>query len=171
MNTFDIENFLRNLTTRPGVYVMLDEAGNVIYVGKAKNLKKRITTYFQRQLDSKTLNLVKNIRNIEVTVTRNEREALLLESNLIKEWMPKYNVIFKDDKSIIDPIQSHFLTAVSQGDTFQRLKSFSISKLCQKHMRSFTFSIDVQLCENCSHCCRFSCPTNPKFHSSISRTI
>ncbi len=99
MNSLDIENFLRNLTTRPGVYSMLDADGKVIYVGKAKNLKKRVTSYFQRSLDSKTLTLVKQIQSIEVTVTRNEREALLLESNLIKQWMPKYNVIFKDDKS------------------------------------------------------------------------
>jgi excinuclease ABC subunit C len=78
---------------------MLDAWGKVIYVGKAKNLKKRVTSYFQRQLDSKTLQLVKQIKSIQVTITRNEREALLLESNLIKELLPRYNVIFRDDKS------------------------------------------------------------------------
>lgn len=78
---------------------MLDSSGAVIYVGKAKNLKKRVSSYFHRQLDNKTLQLVKQIKSIQVTITRNEREALLLESNLIKEILPRYNVIFRDDKS------------------------------------------------------------------------
>jgi excinuclease ABC subunit C len=78
---------------------MLDEAGRVLYVGKAKNLKKRVTSYFQRQLDAKTLQLIKQVNSIEITITRNEREALLLESSLIKAQTPRYNVIFRDDKS------------------------------------------------------------------------
>lgn len=78
---------------------MLDSKGEVLYVGKAKNLKKRVNSYFQRQLDAKTLQLVAQIKSIEVTITRNEREALLLESSIIKSEMPRYNIIFRDDKS------------------------------------------------------------------------
>lgn len=78
---------------------MLDEKGKVLYVGKAKNLKKRVSSYFQRALDGKTQQLVSQIDSIQVTITRNEREALLLESNLIKAERPRYNIIFKDDKS------------------------------------------------------------------------
>lgn len=78
---------------------MLDGKGHVLYVGKAKNIKKRVTSYFKKQLDAKTLQLVKQIKSIQVTVTRNEREALLLESNIINAERPRYNIIFKDDKS------------------------------------------------------------------------
>ncbi len=78
---------------------MLNATGKIIYVGKAKNLQKRVSSYFHRSLDSKTLQMVKLIHAIEVTITRNEREALLLESSLIKASKPKYNIIFRDDKS------------------------------------------------------------------------
>lgn len=78
---------------------MVDKIGEIIYVGKAKNLKKRVSSYFHRQLDTKTQQMVRQIHSVQVTVTRNEREALLLESNLIKEYKPKYNVIFRDDKT------------------------------------------------------------------------
>ncbi len=93
---------------------MLDESGQVLYVGKAKNLKKRVTSYFKRQLDAKTLQLVKQVHSISVTVTRNEREALLLESNLIKAEKPRYNVLFRDDKS-------YPFLKISVQDLFPRL--------------------------------------------------
>ncbi|SCZ58977.1 excinuclease ABC subunit UvrC [Thiohalomonas denitrificans] len=98
--TFDIQGFLQTLTTRPGVYRMLDEDGRIIYVGKARNLKRRVSSYFQRRDDSpKTRSLVAQIRSIEVTVTHTEGEALLLENNLIKKHRPRYNVLLRDDKS------------------------------------------------------------------------
>ena len=97
---FDAEDYLKNLTTRPGVYRMLDGECVVLYVGKARNLRKRVASYFRRTgLGSKTRALVAQIAAIEVTVTHTEGEALLLENNLIKSLRPRYNVLLRDDKS------------------------------------------------------------------------
>lgn len=96
----DIKRFLANLTNHPGVYQMLDEKGEVLYVGKAKNLKKRVSSYFShRSQDQKTLSMVAHIKNIDITITHNEGEAVLLECNLIKKHRPRYNVLLRDDKS------------------------------------------------------------------------
>jgi excinuclease ABC subunit C len=96
----NIKIFLQHLTTHPGVYQMLGEDGVVLYVGKARNLKKRLSSYFSgRQLDIKTLALLKHVTDIQVTITHSEKEALLLECNLIKKYKPHYNVLFRDDKS------------------------------------------------------------------------
>ena len=97
---FDSRAFLKTLTTRPGVYRMLDDEGKVLYVGKAGNLKKRVSSYFRNTgLSAKTRVLVDQIIDVEVTVTHTEVEALLLESNLIKQLRPRYNVLLRDDKS------------------------------------------------------------------------
>ena len=92
--------FLATLTSSPGVYQMMDASGKTIYVGKAKNLKKRVSSYFSKKpKDTKTTLLVSLIHDVKVTITRSENEALLLENTLIKEKKPRYNVLLKDDKS------------------------------------------------------------------------
>ena len=97
---FDIKGFLKNLTQRPGIYKMLNDKGEIIYIGKAKNLKNRVSSYFRSQAVSpKTSALVAKIAAIEVTVTHTEGEALLLESQLIKRHKPRYNISLRDDKS------------------------------------------------------------------------
>ncbi|SMM99423.1 Excinuclease ABC subunit C [uncultured Candidatus Thioglobus sp.] len=91
---------LNNLTTQPGIYQMLDGQGMVIYVGKAKNLKKRVSNYFQKNhQDDKTRVLVANIKDFEVVITETETQALLLENELIKQHKPRYNILLKDAKS------------------------------------------------------------------------
>ncbi|OIN26174.1 excinuclease ABC subunit UvrC [Vibrio barjaei] len=97
---FDSTSFLKTVTNQPGVYRMYDAESVVIYVGKAKDLKKRLTSYFRKRVDSeKTRALVSNIAKIDVTVTHTETEALILEHNYIKQYLPKYNVLLRDDKS------------------------------------------------------------------------
>ena len=97
---FDARSFLKTVTSQPGVYRMYDADETVIYVGKAKDLKKRLSSYFRDNLASKkTEALVALIRQIDVTVTHTETEALLLEHNYIKLYQPRYNVLLRDDKS------------------------------------------------------------------------
>ena len=100
MAGFEAESFLASVTTRPGVYQMYDADGTVLYVGKAGNLKKRLTSYFRAGgLTARTLAMVARIADIQVTVTDSETDALLLEHNLIKQTKPTYNILLKDAKS------------------------------------------------------------------------
>ena len=93
-------DFIRNTPLAPGVYKYFDAQNTVIYVGKAKYLRKRLNSYFHKNLtDRKTRQLVAAIRRIEFTIVNNETDALLLERNQIREHRPKYNILLRDDKS------------------------------------------------------------------------
>ncbi|MGZ5051171.1 MAG: excinuclease ABC subunit UvrC [Methylobacter sp.] len=99
-NGFDVKAFLKTLTTRPGIYKMLNAQGEIIYIGKAKNLKNRVSSYFRNpSASSKQHRMVAKIAAIEVTVTHTEGEALLLECQQIKRHKPQYNICLRDDKS------------------------------------------------------------------------
>jgi excinuclease ABC subunit C len=112
---FDHKSFLQQVTRQPGVYQMYDAVGRILYVGKAKNLKNRVSSYFHKSgLSVKTQALVQRIRAIEVTVAASEAEALLLEQNLIKAQRPPYNILLRDDKS-------YPYIFLSQGEDYPRL--------------------------------------------------
>src|SRR5690606_38896532 len=97
---FDSARFLANTTQQPGIYQMFGGDGAILYVGKAKNLKARLASYFRKTgLSPKTQALVARIARVEVTVTASETEALILEQNLIKSNRPPYNILLRDDKS------------------------------------------------------------------------
>ncbi|MCP3127462.1 excinuclease ABC subunit UvrC [Shewanella sp. KJ2020] len=99
-SVFNAQSFLRTVSSSAGVYRMYDVKGDVIYVGKAKDLKKRLSSYFRKNLGNiKTQALVSHIHHIDVTLTHSETDALLLENDYIKQYMPKYNVLLRDDKS------------------------------------------------------------------------
>ncbi|AMN47046.1 excinuclease ABC subunit C [Steroidobacter denitrificans] len=100
MTTFDAKRFLANVSRRPGVYRMIGANGELLYVGKASNLKNRLSSYFVGKAQSaKTMAMIAQVVNVEVTATASETEALLLEYNLIKQHRPRYNVTLRDDKS------------------------------------------------------------------------
>lgn len=113
--SFDASRFLKTLTQRPGVYQMTGAEGRVLYVGKARNLRKRVASYFRDSgLSPKTRALVSRIEGVQVTVTDTEVEALILEQNLIKQYRPPYNVLLRDDKS-------YPYIFLSSGERFPRL--------------------------------------------------
>ncbi len=110
---FDPKAFVETLTRRPGVYRMVDCAGEVLYVGKARDLKRRVSSYFSRALTGRIQLMISQVAKVEVTVTNTEAEALILENQLIKSLKPRYNILLRDDKS--------YPSIYVSGDTFPRL--------------------------------------------------
>ena len=88
-----------DIPNSPGVYKFLNSDNKILYVGKSKNLKKRVKSYFQKEQNKKISNLVKETVNIDFIISESEHDALLLENNLIKENKPKYNILLRDDKT------------------------------------------------------------------------
>lgn len=121
-STFDSKHFLSTLSIKPGVYRMMNELDEVIYVGKARNLKNRVSSYFRATgLTTKTMAMVAKINSIEVTVTTSDTEALLLEQSLIKTLRPPYNIMLRDDKS-------YPYILLSDGDDYPRLSFYRGSR-------------------------------------------
>jgi excinuclease ABC subunit C len=117
----DLRNLVRRIPTSPGVYRMQDAQGRVLYVGKAKDLRRRVGSYFSRALNVRLQAMVAQVTQVEVTVTRTEGEALLLENNLIKTLQPRYNVLLRDDKS-------YPYIQLSTQDSFPRLAFYRGSR-------------------------------------------
>src|SRR2546425_5160127 len=116
---------VRELPNKPGVYLMRDQLGRVIYVGKARSLRKRVGQYFHpsraMRWDPKTRALIESIADFETFVVKSEPEALLLEGKLIKEYKPRYNAMFKDDKRFL-------MVKVNVSESYPRFKFARLKK-------------------------------------------
>jgi len=151
-----LEEKLRNLPISPGVYLHKDEAGKIIYVGKAKNLRNRVRSYFHtgRGHDRKTRELVKRISDLEFIVTDNEVEALVLESNLIKQHRPRYNVLLKDDKqyphlklTINEPFPRVMITRRVQRDGALYFGPFLPASLARRTIDLINRTFQLRTCD------------------------
>lgn len=131
---FDINKHLKELPKEPGVYLMKDESEKVIYVGKAVNLKNRVSQYFKssKNHSSKVVSMVKNIKSFEYIITDSELEALILECSLIKEYKPKYNVLLRDDKTY------PYIKITTNEDYPRILKTRKVSKDKCKYFGPYT---------------------------------
>jgi excinuclease ABC subunit C len=151
-----LEEKLENLPISPGVYLHKDEAGKIIYVGKAKNLRNRVRSYFQsgRGHDRKTRELVRRIRDLEFIITDNEVEALVLESNLIKQHKPRYNVLLKDDKqyphlklTINEPFPRVMITRRIQRDGALYFGPFLPASLARRTIDLINRTFQLRTCD------------------------
>ncbi|MFN3916589.1 MAG: excinuclease ABC subunit UvrC [Flavobacteriales bacterium] len=151
-----IKTQLKLLSVKPGVYQFIDKNNKIIYIGKAKNLKNRVGSYFskQRYENGKTAVLVSKITDIKTIVTNSEMEALLLENNLIKEYKPKYNIQLKDDKTYPwicikhEPFSRIFYTRNLEDESAEYFGPFHSVKLIKTMLELFHSSFGIR---NCSH--------------------
>ena len=151
-----LEEKLKNLPTAPGVYLHKDESGRIIYVGKAKNLRNRVRSYFQsgRGHDRKTRELVKRIFDLEFIVTDTEVEALVLESNLIKQHKPRYNILLKDDKqyphlklTVSEPFPRVMITRRIQRDGALYFGPFLPASLARRTIDLINRTFQLRTCD------------------------
>src|SRR3954470_10271708 len=151
-----LEEKLKNLPVSPGVYLHKDEGGKIIYVGKAKNLRNRVRSYFQsgRGHDRKTRELVRRIRDLEFIVTDTEIEALVLESNLIKQYKPRYNILLKDDKqyphlklTINEPFPRVMITRKIQRDGALYFGPFLPASLARRTIDLINRTFQLRTCD------------------------
>jgi excinuclease ABC subunit C len=136
-NNSTLSNIVRNLPEKAGVYQFLDKEGIIIYVGKAKNLKKRVSSYFTKEQSGKTQILVRKIVNLLYLVVENENDALLLENNLIKKHKPRYNVMLKDDKT--------YPSICITNENFPRIyKTRNIDKNNNRYFGPYTSALTIK---------------------------
>lgn len=156
MMSATLDEKLQNLPTSPGVYLHKDETGKIIYVGKAKNLRNRVRSYFQsgRGHDRKTRELVRRIRDLEFIITDTEVEALVLESNLIKLHKPRYNVLLKDDKqyphlklTINEPFPRVMITRKIQRDGALYFGPFLPASLARRTIDLINRTFQLRTCD------------------------
>ncbi|MDR2804711.1 MAG: excinuclease ABC subunit UvrC [Dysgonamonadaceae bacterium] len=150
----DLSTLLSTLPESPGVYMHLDETDTIIYVGKAKNLKKRVSSYFNKTQDNpKTRIMVRKIRNIRYLVVESEEDAFLLENNLIKEHRPRYNILLKDDKTypwIVvkdEPFPRIFLTRTKTNDQSRYYGPYTSVMAVRQLLRLLTSLYPVRICK------------------------
>lgn len=154
MTSKEFQQRVHKIPTEPGIYKYYDEKGTLIYVGKAKNLRKRVSSYFTKSLSSyKTHELVHRIRTIEFTIVNSEQDALFLENSLIKEYQPLFNINLKDDKSypfiVIkkEPFPRVFLTRRKINDGSEYLGPFTSVAKVRDLLNFIRYSIPLRTCK------------------------
>lgn len=166
---------VRNLPHRPGVYIHKDLLGRIIYVGKARDLKKRVSSYFQSsrlsQVDRKTAALMETIKDFDIHIVQSEAEAVLLEGKLIKEYRPRFNVSFKDDKRFLlvrvrleDPIPKFTLTRFRKEDGARYFGPFIHSTSVRKTLKMMNVKFQLRQCGA-------SCPGEKEFKHCLDHLI
>ena len=195
MEKADFRIKLREVPHQPGVYLMKDRIGSIIYVGKAKDLRKRLSSYFmasrKMRADAKTRALIEAIWDFEIHVVRNEQESLLLEGKLIKDYRPRYNVAFRDDKqflllkiNVLDPWPRLMMTRLKKDDQARYFGPFAHSTALRATVEWLNRSYGLRVCRpnepgevEYKHCnadiirnCSAPCVariTREKYHQSI----
>ena len=142
----DLANKLENLPESTGVYMMKDSRSKVIYVGKAKNLRSRIKTYFQKGGDGRPLigHLVRKVADVNIVLTDTEKEALILENNLIKQFKPRYNVLLRDDKTYVSirlDMRKKFYCARCSKHTYSNKNTYKIWDNLNPYIKTFFCSV------------------------------